>query len=81
MSINNGGLLMPRAQPADLAQFDALPNDAIVPDRIAAAILSISVWTLRRGNPVRARQISERRRGRRVGDLRAKVRGIEATAA
>jgi hypothetical protein len=35
------------------------------------------VWTLRRENPVPARQISERKRGRRVGDLRAKVRGIE----
>jgi len=58
-----------------LEKFDTLPNDCIVPDRIAAAILAISVWTLRRENPVPARQISERRRGRRVGDIRAKVRG------
>ena len=59
----------------ELAYFDSLPNDAIVTDRVAAAILSISVWTLRRENPVPTRQISERRRGRRVGDLRALVRG------
>ena len=62
----------------ELAQFDSLPNDAIVPDRVAAAILSISIWTLRRENPVPARQITERRGGRRVGDLRNKVRGAKA---
>jgi hypothetical protein len=60
-----------------LAEYDALPDDALVSDAVAAVILSISVWTLRRENPVPARQISERKRGRRVGDLRAKVRGIE----
>jgi hypothetical protein len=65
----------------ELAYFDSLPNDAIVPDRVAAALLAISIWTLRRENPVPARQISERRRGRRVGDLRAKVRGAEPVAA
>jgi hypothetical protein len=59
----------------ELAYFDFLPNDAIVPDRVAAAILAISVWTLRRENPVPTRRISERRRGRRVGDIRSLVRG------
>ena len=68
-------------QLAKLAAFDTLPNDAIVDDTVAATILGISVWTLRRSAPVPARQISERRRGRRVGDLRAKVRGHEASAA
>ena len=72
---------MSPAQLAKIAQFDSLPNDAIVNDLVAAAILGISVWTLRRENPVPGRQISERCRGRRVGDLRAKVRGTEATAA
>lgn len=62
-----------------VSAFDSLPDDAIVADAVAAEILSISVWTLRRNNPVPARQISERRRGRRVGDLRAKVRGEEPT--
>ena len=60
-----------------LAEYDALPDDALVSDAVAAVILSISIWTLRRENPVPARQISERKRGRRVGDLRAKVRGTE----
>jgi hypothetical protein len=60
-----------------LAEYDSLPNDALVPDAVAAVILAISIWTLRRENPVPARQISERRQGRRVGDLRAKVRGTE----
>jgi hypothetical protein len=70
---------MSHAKRSDLAYFDSLPNDALVPDRVAAAILAISVWTLRRENPVPTRRISERRRGRRVGDLRALVRG-EAVA-
>jgi hypothetical protein len=61
-----------------LANFDRLPDDAIVPDPVAAKILAISIWTLRRNNPVPARQITERRGGRRVGDLRAKVRGLAA---
>jgi hypothetical protein len=63
-----------------LADFDSLPQDALVPDAVAAEILSISVWTLRRENPVPRRQISERRFGRRVGDLRARVRGEAVTA-
>jgi hypothetical protein len=64
-----------------LAKFDSLPNDSIVRDSVAAKILAMSVWTLRRTNPVPARQISERVNGRRVGDLRAKVRGGEPVAA
>jgi hypothetical protein len=58
-----------------ISQFDRLPDDSVVNDRAAAMILGVSVWTLRRANPVPKRQISERRYGRRVGDLRAKVRG------
>lgn len=62
-----------------LADYAELPDDAIVADAVAAKILSVSVWTLRRSNLVGARKISERRRGRRVGDLRALVRGEEPT--
>jgi len=61
-----------------LKDFDSLPDDAVVPDVLAAEILSISPWTLRRTNPVPARQITERRRGRRAGDLRNLVRGRPA---
>jgi hypothetical protein len=64
-----------------LTNYDKLPDDAIVPDRVASVILAVSIWTLRRTNPVPQRQISERCFGRRVGDLRAKVRGIEPKAA
>jgi hypothetical protein len=58
-----------------VSKFDQLPDDAIVNDRAAAIILGVSVWTLRRTAPVPKRQISERCYGRRVGDIRAKVRG------
>ena len=58
--------------------FDRLPDDAIVDDRVAAAILNISVWTLRRNDPVPRRQITERRFGRRAGDLRDKIHGSAA---
>jgi hypothetical protein len=64
--------------PAKLAEFDRLPDDAIVGDPVAAAVLGISVDTLRRRNPVPQRQISDRRVGRRVGDLRALSRGEAA---
>jgi hypothetical protein len=63
-----------------LANFDALPNDALARDLEAAAILGTSVWTLQRTNPVPARKISERVRGRRVGDLRRFMRGEPVTA-
>ena len=64
--------------PARLAEFDRLPNDAIIDDPVAAALLGISVETLRRANPVPQRRISDRRVGRRVGDLRALTRGEAA---
>jgi hypothetical protein len=63
-----------------LKNFDKLPVDALVADTIAAEILNISVWTLRRANPVPRRQISERLWGRRVGDIRALVRGETVAA-
>jgi hypothetical protein len=58
-----------------VSNFDQMPDDAILNDHAAAIILGVSVWTLRRTAPVPKRQISERRYGRRVGDIRAKVRG------
>lgn len=72
--------MSPSALKEKLAAFDTLPQDAIVPDAVAAEILSISIWTLRRENPVPVRQITERRYGRRVGDVRAKVRGEKVAA-
>ena len=72
---NKGVPLMSPAVREKLAAFDTLPQDAIVPDSVASEILGISIWTLRRDDSVPRRQISERRYGRRVGDLRAKARG------
>jgi hypothetical protein len=62
-------------------QFDRLPDDAIAPDPVSAAVLSMSIWTLNRTNPVPKRRISERIHGRRVGDLRALARGEAVSAA
>src|SRR5215813_8068088 len=43
-----------------------LPDAAILPDCAAALLLGISVWTLRRNNPVPPVQITDRMRGRRL---------------
>jgi hypothetical protein len=66
--------LSPRHQPI-FDEFDRLPDDAVAPDPVSAKVLGISTWTLKRTNPVAKRQISARSGGRRVGDLRALVRG------
>jgi hypothetical protein len=63
---------------AKLAEFDHLPDDAIVDDPVAAALLNMSIDTFRRTRPVPRKQFSERRGGSRVGDLRALVRGDAA---
>jgi len=64
--------------PAKLAEFDTLPDDAIVDDPVAAALLGMSLDTFRRANPVPQKRFSQRRVGRRVGDLRALIRGDAA---
>jgi hypothetical protein len=64
-----------------VAMFDRLPDDAVVPDPVAAMILSIDVMTLRRCNPIPQIRISERRVGRRVGDLRDFIRGVTPKSA
>jgi hypothetical protein len=63
-----------------LARFPSLPDDTLAPDRFAAAVLGTTVWTLKRKNPVAERKISDRVRGRRVGDLRRFLRGETVTA-
>jgi hypothetical protein len=54
-------------------EFDSLPDDAVVPRRVTAAVLHMSERTVRRS--VRTVNLSARRRGNRVGDIRAIVRG------
>jgi hypothetical protein len=58
--------------------FDDLPDDAVVPRRITAALLGISERTVRRLYPTV--RLSPRRRGNRVGDIRAILRGQIPTA-
>jgi hypothetical protein len=62
------------------SQFDQLPDDAIVTTKTAAVILggTLTEQTLRR----KRRQVSQRRYGFRVGDLRKLIRGeIQPAAA
>jgi hypothetical protein len=58
-----------------LEQFDRLPDDSLVADPVAAVVLGISYESLKLKNPVPRRDILEGRHGRRVGDLRALIRG------
>jgi hypothetical protein len=61
--------------PTDVAkiirEFDSYPDAKIIPDLAAAALLGIDIATLNRTNVVPRINISDRRKGRRVGDLRA----------
>jgi hypothetical protein len=56
-----------------LKEFDDLPDDAVVPYRVTAAVLHMSERTVRRTVPTVRRSL--RLRGNRVGDIRAIARG------
>ncbi len=58
-----------------LKEFDNYPDDAVVSDAEAAALLGLSLETVKRKNPVPRRQVTKFRHGRRVGDLRKLIRG------
>jgi hypothetical protein len=65
-----------KVSPFDLIQnFDKLPDDAIVPDNVARLVLNESERSFRRNSTLRKIQIGPHRNGRRVGDIRALVRG------
>jgi hypothetical protein len=64
---------------AIVARADNLPDAAILPDQAAAILMGISIWTLRRNNPVPPIDVTPRRRGRRLGDIRALTRGAVAS--
>jgi hypothetical protein len=76
---------MTNADALDAASnFDRLPEDAIVDTKTALIILGGTQceYTLRTKPPITRRQISQRRFGFRVGDLRALIRGeIQPNAA
>ncbi len=58
-----------------LQNFDQLPADALVPPKIAAAVLNISPRQLRRSPPVPKIKTGIRSVGYRVGSIRALTRG------
>jgi hypothetical protein len=60
-----------------VANFDRLPGAAIIPDPAAAKVLGMSVWTLKRNNPIPQFALSPRHRGRRVDDIR-RLQGVAA---
>jgi hypothetical protein len=59
------------------SNFDRLPDGAVVALKVATVVLGgvLSERTLRREPPIPRRQISERRFGFRVGDIRTLLRG------
>jgi hypothetical protein len=65
-----------------VTNFDRLPEDGIVSARVARAVLGdvLTERTLRRTPPIPRRQLTERRFGFRVGDLRALIRGTPQQA-
>lgn len=68
---------MKSPSPLELIEnFDRLPNDAVVTTRIAAIVLGISEWTVRREHELV--HLSARRRGMRVGRVREIARGEAA---
>jgi hypothetical protein len=70
--------MSPDAIQKKLGQLDQLPDDAVIADPVAAQVLDISLRTLRRRNPVPRIQLSPGRVGRRLGAVRAHVRGVAA---
>jgi hypothetical protein len=68
--------------PPDIAEilkrFDQLPDDAVVPTRVTAAVHGISERTVRRTYP--SVQLSPSRKGQRVGTIRSMSRGEKPAA-
>jgi hypothetical protein len=55
-----------------LRRFDQLPDDAVVPTRVTAAVHGVSQRTVRR--TYKSVQLSPNRKGQRVGTIRAMSR-------
>jgi hypothetical protein len=55
-----------------LRRFDQLPDDAVVPTAVTAAVHGVSPRTVRRVYP--SVQLSPNRKGQRVGTIRAMSR-------
>jgi hypothetical protein len=65
-----------RPDPLEIVKrVDDLPDDVLVHDSVAAILLGTSPRSLRRNSPVRKIIIGLRTSGRRLGDIRALLRG------
>lgn len=67
--------MSPDAIRTKLKELNDRPDDAVIADPVAAELLGISLRTLRRHQHIPRVQLSPRRVGRRLGDVRAHVRG------
>jgi hypothetical protein len=61
-----------------IQHFDELPDDALVPPKVARLIIGRSEWSERRNPTVPRVPLSANRFAYRVGTLRAKVRGEQS---
>jgi hypothetical protein len=73
--------MSPDAIRSKLKELNDRPDDAVIADPVAAELLGISLRTLRRHQHIPRIQLSPRRVGRRLGDVRAHVRGADQPAA
>jgi hypothetical protein len=65
-----------------LEKVKSLPDECLVDDELCGLLLGgMSRWTVTRNNPVPAIQLSARKRGRRLGDIRKLIRGELAAPA
>jgi hypothetical protein len=69
--------MSPDAIRAKLTTLNDLPDDAVIADPMAAELLGISLRTLRRHQNIPRVQLSPGRVGRRLGHVRAHVRGAQ----
>jgi hypothetical protein len=63
-----------------IKNFDQLPDDAVVPDKVARIVLNESERSFRRNTPLPKIQLGPGRNGRRVRDIRALARGDMSAA-
>jgi hypothetical protein len=54
-----------------LKRIPDLPDEAIIPDAVAAIVVGMSQSSLKRLNPIPKIKIGPRTGGRRLGDIRA----------
>jgi len=66
---------MTNEQLEQLKRSAALPDDCVIDESLAALMLDMSVWTLRRNDPVPPIRLTARKIGRRLGNIRQLIRG------